>query len=183
MDTVRQSYLLFLQVALFLSRDAWETTCIICWQLNRSYFLNQSFQNTLVMHVSSRESQHLASTKINLASLRRHNILEMLCIYVMGPWRTFWQWFLSSLYVNQIFFCRRTYRRTYRRIESRVAPQNRAHTPVKVKPVDLYSALDDNYLVLKTWITQFNLQTTPSLPLAFVRVHQMALPRICGDNI
>jgi len=27
------------------------------------------------------------------------------------------------------------------------------------------------------WITQFNLQTTPRLPLAFVRVHQMASPR------
>jgi len=33
------------------------------------------------------------------------------------------------------------------------------------------------------WITQFNLQTTPCLPLAFVRIHQMAPPRICGDNI
>ena len=29
----------------------------------------------------------------------------------------------------------------------------------------------------------FNLQTTPCLPLAFVRIHQMAPPRICGDNI
>ena len=29
----------------------------------------------------------------------------------------------------------------------------------------------------QTWITQFNLQTTPCLPLAFVRVHQMAPPR------
>ena len=29
----------------------------------------------------------------------------------------------------------------------------------------------------QTWITQFNLQTTPCLPLAFVCVHQMALPR------
>jgi len=29
----------------------------------------------------------------------------------------------------------------------------------------------------QTWITQFNLQTTPCLPLAFVRIHQMAPPR------
>jgi len=29
----------------------------------------------------------------------------------------------------------------------------------------------------QAWITQFNLQTTPCLPLAFVRVHQMAPPR------
>ena len=29
----------------------------------------------------------------------------------------------------------------------------------------------------QTWITQFNLQTTPCLLLAFVRVHQMAPPR------
>ena len=29
----------------------------------------------------------------------------------------------------------------------------------------------------QTWITQFNLQTTPCLPLAFVRIHQMALPQ------
>jgi len=29
----------------------------------------------------------------------------------------------------------------------------------------------------QTWITQFNLQTTPCLPLAFVRVHQIAPPR------
>ena len=29
----------------------------------------------------------------------------------------------------------------------------------------------------QTWITQFNLQTTPCLPLAFVHVHQMAPPR------
>ena len=29
----------------------------------------------------------------------------------------------------------------------------------------------------QTWITQFNLQITPRLPLAFVRVHQMAPPR------
>jgi len=29
----------------------------------------------------------------------------------------------------------------------------------------------------QTWITQINLQTTPCLPLAFVRVHQMAPPR------
>ena len=43
--------------------------------------------------------------------------------------------------------------------------------------MDLYSALDDKHLVLKTWITQFILQTTPCLRLAFVRVHQMAPPR------
>ena len=48
--------------------------------------------------------------------------------------------------------------------------------------MSLCSALDDKYLVLKpqgaqTWITQFNLQTTPCLPLAFVRIHQMAPPR------
>jgi len=29
----------------------------------------------------------------------------------------------------------------------------------------------------QTWITQLNLQTTPCLPLAFVRIHQMAPPR------
>ena len=29
----------------------------------------------------------------------------------------------------------------------------------------------------QTWITQFNLQTTPCLHLAFVRIHQMAPPR------
>jgi len=27
------------------------------------------------------------------------------------------------------------------------------------------------------------MQTAPCLPLAFVRIHQMAPPRICGDNI
>jgi len=43
--------------------------------------------------------------------------------------------------------------------------------------VDLYSALDDKHLVLKA-LRQFNLQTTPCLPLAFVRVYQLALPRI-----
>ena len=47
--------------------------------------------------------------------------------------------------------------------------------------MDLYSALDDKYLVdpqgAQTWITQFNLQTTPCLPLNLVRVHQMAPPR------
>jgi len=51
------------------------------------------------------------------------------------------------------------------------------HFKVRGRYVDLYSALDDKYLVLKalqTWITQFNLQTTPCLPLAFVRVHQVA---------
>jgi len=43
--------------------------------------------------------------------------------------------------------------------------------------VDLYSALDDKYLVLKALRhgSQFNLQTTPFPPLAFV--HQMAPPR------
>jgi len=48
----------------------------------------------------------------------------------------------------------------------------------------IYSILDDKHLVLKalrhgshTWITQFNLQTTPCLPLAFVRVHQMPPPQ------
>ena len=30
---------------------------------------------------------------------------------------------------------------------------------------------------MRTWITQFNLQTTPCLHLAFVRNHQMAPPR------
>ena len=29
----------------------------------------------------------------------------------------------------------------------------------------------------QTWITQFNLQTTPCLPLVFIRIHQMAPPR------
>jgi len=47
--------------------------------------------------------------------------------------------------------------------------------------VDLYSALDDKHLVLKALRhgshMQFNLQTTPCLPLAFVRIHQMAPPR------
>jgi len=33
------------------------------------------------------------------------------------------------------------------------------------------------------WITQFNLQTTPCLPLAFVHFHQMAPPRIVVTNI
>ena len=42
--------------------------------------------------------------------------------------------------------------------------------------MDLYSALDDKHLVLKA-LRQFNLQTTPCLPLAFVRVYQMAPPR------
>ena len=38
------------------------------------------------------------------------------------------------------------------------------HFKERGRYVDLYSALDDKYLVLKalqTWITQFNLQTTP----------------------
>jgi len=39
--------------------------------------------------------------------------------------------------------------------------------------MDLYSALDDKHLVLKALRheSQFNLQTTPCLPLAFVRIH------------
>jgi len=47
--------------------------------------------------------------------------------------------------------------------------------------VDLYSALDGKYRPqgAQTWITQFNLQTTPCLPLAFVRIHKMD----CGDDI
>ena len=45
--------------------------------------------------------------------------------------------------------------------------------------MDLYSALDDKYLVLKALRhgSQCNLQTTQRLPLAFVRIHQMAPPR------
>jgi len=35
----------------------------------------------------------------------------------------------------------------------------------------------------QTWITQFNPQTTPCLPLAFIHIQQMAPPRICGDNM
>jgi len=50
--------------------------------------------------------------------------------------------------------------------------------------MDLYSVLGDKYRPrgAHTWITQFNLQTTPCLPLAFVCVHQVAPPRT-GDNI
>ena len=44
--------------------------------------------------------------------------------------------------------------------------------------MDLYNSLDDKYLVLKALRhgSQFNLQTTPCLPLAFVHIHQMAPP-------
>ena len=44
--------------------------------------------------------------------------------------------------------------------------------------MDLYSVLDDKYLVLNALRhgSQFNLQTTPCLPLAFVCDHQMAPP-------
>jgi len=51
--------------------------------------------------------------------------------------------------------------------------------------MDLYSASDDKHLVLKAFRhgSQFNMQTTPCLPLACVRVHQMAPPMDCGDNI
>jgi len=41
--------------------------------------------------------------------------------------------------------------------------------------MDLYSALDDKTPRHKSH--SFNLQTTPCLPLAFVRIHQMAPPR------
>ena len=49
----------------------------------------------------------------------------------------------------------------------------------KGKGTWIYIALDDKHLVLSAHIsiTQFNLQTTPCLPLAFVRVHQMAPPQ------
>ena len=45
--------------------------------------------------------------------------------------------------------------------------------------MELYSALDDKHLILKALRhgSQFNLQTTPCLPLDFVRIHQMVPPR------
>ena len=51
---------------------------------------------------------------------------------------------------------------------------------VKVRDVDLYSALDDKHLVLKALrhgSHSLTCKTTPCLPLAFVRVHQMAPPQ------
>jgi len=42
--------------------------------------------------------------------------------------------------------------------------------------MDLYSALDDKYLVLKA-LRHGSHSLTPCLPLAFVRIYQMAPPR------
>jgi len=45
--------------------------------------------------------------------------------------------------------------------------------------MDLYSTLDDKYSSSRRSDMEhtFNLQTTPCLPLAFVRIHQMAPPQ------